>query len=561
MRARLVAALAAGALLAAGVVGAGALHGPTAPPPATAAPIALAATPPSVSNGVSTAPALRSPGRSPGTGRRPSSEGGASPPPIPPSDPVLTPPATSSPDHAADAADAADVVPIRPVGAPGDTPPPGDPELVARLQAVLADPLFAGPGSLGVTVVDQDGRAVLDVAGDAPVLPASAQKLVTAAGALAVLGPDFRFTTTVVATTAPDAAGTVAGDLVVVGDGDPTLASPDFAALDDERPETLVGDLAAALAAAGVRRVTGQVVADPGAWVDEPLPVGWIPKYLQELHGVRTQALTIDAGRGLELRDGRLLGVPEEHPEDRLAAHLHAQLAERGVAVEQGWMVQRGARAGTAGPELARLQSPPLGELLRWTVQRSDNQMADQIFRAIGAAAGDPTWNGSAAAIPPALHELGLDWTGSVLADGSGLSREDRLTPRLLAQLDRAMWRSSAATAWVPLLAVAGQTGTLRNRLRETPAAGRLRGKTGTLTDVRSLAGGVEGRTGQSLHFAIVANALDREGRQRVREESDALVEVMAEQLYDCERIPIPQPEPQPAATPLEQVVELRCAA
>ncbi len=431
---------------------------------------------------------------------------------------------------------------------------------MARLRAVVADPALAGPGTLGVTVVDGNGSQVLDLDGAVPLLPASTQKLVTAAGALAVLGIDFRFTTSVLADQALEASGTLDGDLVIVGDGDPTLASPEFAELQDERPRTLIADVADALVTAGVRRVTGQVVADPGAWADLPLPAGWIPDYLEELDGVRIQALTIDAGRRLEPSDGRIIGVPEEQPPERLAAQLHSQLARRGVIVERGFAVRRGAAEGASGPELARAQSPPLEQLLRWTVQRSDNQMADQIFRAIGARAGDPTWDGAASAIPRALAGLGLDWSGTILADGSGLSREDRLTPKLLAQLDRAMSTSTVADEWVGLQAVAARTGTLRNRLRETPAAGRLRGKTGTLDDVRSLAGGIPGPEGQRLHFAVVGNGLDRAGRTRVGDLSDALVEVMAEELYDCERIPVPQPTAA-SATPQEPLVELRCAA
>ena len=427
-------------------------------------------------------------------------------------------------------------------------------ELRARLEGlVTALPLPPG-ATIGVAVLDAGGAEVFTSRADEPLLPASTEKLAVAASALRTFGPGHRFVTRVRVTAAVGPDGTLAGDLVLVGGGDPVLASPLFAGqIEPDRPSTPLAALADQVAAAGIRRVTGRLLGDGSAYADEPLPNGWVDEYLAELEGVRTGALTVDAGRALGVRDGRVVGDPEPDPALRAAIQLSGLLAERGVVVDGGF-------ASTRTPprtvlEVGRVESPPLAELLTYVVQRSDNQMADQIFRAVGARAGAPTWEGAARATSGVLDELGVDASAAVLADGSGLSRDNRVSARLLATLDLAM--TSADPAWPPLQAVAGESGTLSRRLRGTVAEGRLRGKTGSLRDVRALAGAVEGRGGERYHLAVVGNGLDGPATAAVRDLSDALVLALAEDLYDC--VPVPLPPPVAGSPP--PAPQLECAA
>jgi serine-type D-Ala-D-Ala carboxypeptidase/endopeptidase (penicillin-binding protein 4) len=168
-------------------------------------------------------------------------------------------------------------------------------------------------------------------------------------------------------------------------------------------------------------------------------------------------------------------------------------------------------------------------------VQRSDNHLADAIFRTLGAVDGDSTWVGSAGVVSTTLAPLDLDWNGVVLADGSGLSRANRISPRFLAELQSRMWRSNLASQWHPLLAVSASSGTLRYRLRDTVAAQRVYGKTGSLRDVVALTGTVVGPAGRHLHFTVTGNGLGSTAPMRAL--TDRAVRVMAEELYGCRKV------------------------
>lgn len=479
----------------------------------------------------------------------------------PPIDPAPAPTVGSEPPPA---------VPAVPPPSPAPLKPP-DTALATRLRELLADPALAGL-PIGVSVVDEQGQPVFSSEqGSTPLLPASTQKLVTAAAALATFGPQHRFTTAAGTTAPPAPDGTVLGDLVLVGGGDPVLASPIFDdSVEPERPSTPLAVLADRVAASGIRRVSGAVVGDASSWADEPLPTGWLPRYLTGLDGVRASPLTVDAGRVLGIDGGRVVGRAADDPAAQAAAQLHGLLAERGVVVEAGWRSSR-TPVGVA-VELARVESPPLVDLTRWAVQESDNALADGLFRAVGAARGTPTWVGSAQASIAVLEPLGLDWAGAVLADGSGLSRDDRMPPSLLALLDLQMSRSSLGVEWDSVMAVTGQSGTLSRRLVDTIAAGRVRGKTGTLSDVRALSASAVGPTGERYVFAIVANALvTTDALTRVRALTDQVVLALVEDLYGCVRVEVTAPEPaasdpaapdpDPTAPPTPPAVELRCEA
>ncbi len=181
--------------------------------------------------------------------------------------------------------------------------------------------------------------------------------------------------------------------------------------------------------------------------------------------------------------------------------------------------------------------------------------MADTIFRLLGAVGADGTWGGASRAVHRALDPLGLDWTGVRLSDGSGLSRTDRLTASFLADLDEAMMSTADAPRWREVMAVAGQTGTLRGRYRGTPANGAVHGKTGALRDVRALAGSVDGpSTGDvtqpyRYHFAIVGNELTGADAGRLRRIMDLVVLALAADLRGCGDWMPPTPPAEPAAS------------
>lgn len=456
--------------------------------------------------------------------------------------------------------------PRRPVA-----PAPDRTALQRRLTELLGHPEVATGGTVGLSVTDARGRPVFRREATRPLLPASATKLVTAAAALLALGPDHRYTTAVVADAEPDGRGVVRGDLVVVGSGDPALGTPAFGTrVLPERPRTALEALADRVVASGVRVVTGGVVGDPSVFADEPRPTGWPDRYLTTFEGTPVSGLTVDAGRSIVDRgDGTLVAERTDDPAATTAAALRALLVERGVDVRGG----HASRHHDTPPPvpLAEVHSPPLAHLLRYTVQHSDNHLADAVFRTLGAAAGDPTWAGAAAAARAALLPLGLDWDDLVLADGSGLSRDDRLSAAALTDL-QAYLSAALPGEWADLQALSGRSGTLRRRWTGSVAEAKVRGKTGTLRDVRSFAGTVAGRDGDAYHVAVIVNDLDANRAAAARRLIDLVVQVLVEDANDCTRRPLPPdaptpPTPTPAPTaapdppPGAEPGELVCAA
>lgn len=401
---------------------------------------------------------------------------------------------------------------------PGIPPPP--PPAAAELPSVAASQELSDlleelqgfrqvrpRGDVALAVGDAAGNPLAATNATTPMLPASTMKLVTAAAALRVLGPDHRFVTRVRTTAAPDGDGVVDGDLVLVGGGDPVLATPLFARrVNSARPATTLRLLARRVARAGITRVTGDVVGDPSILADEPLAGGWTDRYLAGLDTSRSSGLTVDAGVRLFRRSGTLRAEAARDPAVRAARQFTDLLSDSGVTVAGTHGRRR--EAGAPGMEVARISSPPLHELLTHMLQTSDNHLADGIFRMLGATTGDPTWDGSAAAARRALDDAGIDWDGLRLADGSGLSRHNRLTADAIVRLLHTMANDPLRRPWLRMQARAGASGTMRRRLAGGPAEGRVVAKTGTLRDVRSLAGTVPGRDGRDHHFAVLANDL-----------------------------------------------------
>ncbi|MBW3561101.1 MAG: D-alanyl-D-alanine carboxypeptidase/D-alanyl-D-alanine-endopeptidase [Actinobacteria bacterium] len=431
-------------------------------------------------------------------------------------------------------------------------PPSDDDELRARLAGLLGEPRFEQVRQLGVAVYDEHGREVFAHRADDPMLPASTQKLATAAAAMRVLGPEFRYETTVRATAPINRDGVLPGDIVLVGSGDPALATPRYGAeAYPQRPRTPLEALADQLVAAGLRRLTGTVLGDPTVFDAAPLAPGWPDRYIDEREIRYVSGLTVNAGLRLFEKDGRVVSDIVDDPAGEAARELWQLLSDRGVVIERGAAETREPPA--ASIQLASVESPTLLEMLKHVIQRSDNHMAEGIFLTLGLHAGDATWPGADRAVRAALDELELDLEGAVFADGSGLSRDDRLSAAVLAALDLEMRETE--DLWSSLMAVAGESGTLRRRLRGSVAAGRLLGKTGTLDDVRSLAGTVLGNGDERFHFSVVANDLDGAARWPARELTDEIILALVEDLYGCIRHDVPvttTPAPSPSPYRLE---------
>ncbi|MEX0592981.1 MAG: D-alanyl-D-alanine carboxypeptidase [Nitriliruptoraceae bacterium] len=503
--------------------------------------------------------------------------------------------------------------------------PPAVPANRASLITDLADlveqfVVKAPEVTWGIMVTDAYGREVYSIDPDAPVLPASTLKVVTAAGALVTFGAQAGLPTHLEATAAPR-AGRLVGDLVLVGGGDPALATEQFSRwVYPIRPVTRIEDLADAVVDAGIGIVDGDIIGFAPGSHGPPLAQGWPQRYLSEFDARYAAGLTVDAGLmtvitwpdeletdsqhdandvggpalGLPPREGepsqdssaledgsRLLVEPlditVEHAVDPVA---QAAVEFLRVLTERGVEVTGTARSGLApvtSVRLATLEGTAIRDLVQFALERSDNHMADGLFRAVGMTwTGESSWTGGAHAAREVMRLLDVDPDGAIFADGSGLSRDDRLTARQLVDVDRVMTSGPLGGEWQSAMAVMGRTGTLRQRLVGTIADGRFFGKTGSLRDAMSISGTVmaapgprgptmpeqrleefddggesrvagEGvateREGERFHVAVIANDVVGADRIVARRLMDELILILAAHVEQCEvdRLP-PQP-------------------
>jgi D-alanyl-D-alanine carboxypeptidase/D-alanyl-D-alanine-endopeptidase (penicillin-binding protein 4) len=411
------------------------------------------------------------------------------------------------------------------------TAPPAPLTLPQRLEAIVAT---VADRDVAVAISDDAGHVVVEHRADQPLIPASTAKLLTAAAALVELGPDHRWLTRV-AGTQPVADGVVAGDLVVIGAGDPTLSGGRYAEAVPERPRTALEGLADRIVGAGVTRVTGRLVADAAVFPDQPFAAG--VAHVGRDSSPPSSGLMTDGSRTVWHDGGGVQSVPAGDPAHRTVELLAEALAVRGVTIDGGVHRQDGAGAAAPFP-VADIASPPLIEVLRYLVQRSDNHLADAVFRTMGARRGDGSWAGSARTVRAALERAGVDLTGITVADGSGLSRDGRLTADGLEQVHAVMVAGPFARLWYSLHAVAGTSGTLRARLLDTPAVGRVAGKTGSLSDVRALTGYVTDGSQARFRFTVVGNGLDAAGVEAVTRAQDDIALALAERAAACAGLP-----------------------
>ncbi|MEL6893958.1 MAG: D-alanyl-D-alanine carboxypeptidase, partial [Actinomycetota bacterium] len=341
---------------------------------------------------------------------------------------------------------------------------------------------------------------------DVGVIPASNIKLVVAAVALDLLGPSHRFTTDVVAPN-PPVGGVIDGDLALVGGGDPLLSSSWYPTSNLERQpvfnETSLDALADAVVAAGVTEVRGDVVGDGSRYDDEFFAPGWGP-------GVAgLEAGPYDA---LLVNDARVLGEEQRaaDPNAGAAREFARLLRDRGVTIG-------GAPVAGVAPvdaaTIASIDSVELGKVVEELLTNSDNNTAELLVKELGVEAGGAgTREAGLAVMSERLAAWGVDPTALVLADGSGLSLDNRLTCSALLDV---LQRDEASGTIGSGLAVAGQTGTLADAFVDHPVAGRLRGKTGTLNNppfnedppaVKALAGYVPIEGGGDVEYVLVLN-------------------------------------------------------
>ncbi len=359
------------------------------------------------------------------------------------------------------------------------------------------------------------GQPLLAAYADTPRNPASTMKLVTTYSALGVLGPDYRWPTEIY-TTGNVAGGTLQGDVVIKGYGNPDFRERDFR------------QLLQALRARGVRNITGNFIVDK-TYFNVPYQAP-IDKNVSAAYNAQPEALLYnERGSCYEMRNKagqiqRICPVPPRNTSD-LSANLFGDFWKIWVGEMGGHL--NGSLQVRAVPQGAQLvhthYSAPLRNIIVEINKDSNNVMARQLLLSMGAKQhGAPgTTQKGAVAVGQFLESRGLRFSNLRIENGSGLSRVERISAREMGEMLIDIYNSPFRNEMMNSMATLGVDGTVKSRLKNL--AGRGKFKTGTLRDVRALAGYITAADGQPYVVAILHN--DANIRATAKASHDDLVE------------------------------------
>ncbi len=350
--------------------------------------------------------------------------------------------------------------------------------LHSRLAGTFRVPGVVAGDSTAMVVSLPSGRVVFARNADLSLEPASNEKLSVTYAALVELGAAYRFPTALLGQ-GGRVGDTWEGRLILKGFGDPSLTSSDL--------HRLVN----ILWREGIRHVTGGIAADESAFDTKRTAPGWLPSFAGN-ESPPLSALIVDRGAV----GNRLVADPALAAARRFDRLLH----QRGITA-RGAIVHK---AGLQAVTLATIYSDPLSQILQFMDHWSDNFTAEMVLKAIGLqAVGHGTTAAGADVVRRDLRRAGVPVAGVRIADGSGLSRDDRVTARELATLLVLIWNDPTMRKVVwNSLAIAGEPGTLENRLLDNPRHRLVRGKTGT-TDISSA---LSGYVGTRFAFVTIEN-------------------------------------------------------
>jgi serine-type D-Ala-D-Ala carboxypeptidase/endopeptidase (penicillin-binding protein 4) len=457
----------------------------------------------------------------------------------------------------------------------------------------------AGKGAWGLLILDAGtGQTLYEQNADKFFVPASNMKLFTTALALAKLGPDYRFHTTLETRGTISAEGTLIGDVILVGRGDPNLSNRKFPyELKEEfdgPPEKVLSELSDALVTKGVKEIAGDVVGDDSYFPRERYPSGWEIDDMVWQYGAAISAIVVDDNTvTLTLTAGERPGDPVqavvvpatgdfvvendvvtaaadvkadltltrepganlvrvrgtlpakvaprklvlaiEEPAQHAAALLAELLAARGVKIEGKvravHLPEAAETAVTPQAVLAEHVSVPLGDAVKLVNKISQNLHAEMLLRTAARQISPWSTPEELAKFPEDFYTAaGISPGDVVQSDGSGLSRRDLVTPRAIAALLKYAQGQPWFATYYASLPVAGEDGSLEDRMKNSAAAGRIHAKTGSLEHVRARSGYAETLGGRRLIFSFLGNNLAGKNHEAV-DALDGLCEAMIQEF------------------------------
>lgn len=404
----------------------------------------------------------------------------------------------------------------------------------AQLDRNLEMPSLLGDCA-GICIIDiESGDIVFSHSPGRPFVPASVVKALTSASVLSLCDSTQRFMTTVNLRGPITGANCLVGDVIIRCIGDPTIESSHLA-----EARGLPQAVARELQKAGIDSIAGTVVVEDAAASLYTIPDGWKEHDLIRAYGAAfqpanfadntihvtvfndlsaktrplTPALTVErvAGRRAALsreRHGDAILLSGNPGAGGLKAYIANPVAwstmqaavvnairSRGIAVGDSALTGQGAETA-----LMSWQSPRFIDILRSMMFRSDNLWAEGMLASL---APDDDRAEALSIELEAFDDMDLDTSRIRVTDGSGLSRDNRLTPLFLARLLAAMARSSVGDSYLSLFPRVGKEGTVRNFMKGTPMEGRLRFKTGSLDAVQSYAGYYLDEDGRPTHAVV----------------------------------------------------------
>lgn len=461
-----------------------------------------------------------------------------------------------------------------PTPTPTATPVPPSTQTVFDLQAKIRQILFRPElrrGRVGVKIVSLDtGKTIFEQDADKYFMPASNMKSFTVAAGLEKLSPNFRFVTSVLANSLPDADGTIRGDLVIFGRGDVSISTAFY----DGDYYRGIDELANRIAQAGVKKIEGNLVGDETFFSGSAIPSGWEWDDLQWYYGAEVSALPLNdnavdlsirptapnapcsvqiqpvntlykivnrcvtTGTRRDIRvvkkiDQNILevygsmpandegfkgAITISRPAELFVEMLRQRLLQKGITVTGRNLVRNEKLAGletTAPVEIARLESVPFSVIAAKTMKPSQNLYTETILWTLGEQLGDknnPKLSSAErgiAVVKSFLRQIGIADDAVIQYDGSGLSRHNLITPAASVQLYEYMAkRSPHSIAWQNSLTIGGVDGTLARRFKGTKAEANMRGKTGTIDQVSALSGYVTTAAGERIVLSILVNGV-----------------------------------------------------
>lgn len=323
-------------------------------------------------------------------------------------------------------------------------------------------------GNSSFLVVDlANGDVLAEHNADKPLIPASIMKCVTTATLLDKMSEDDRLHTRVYVTGSIE-DGVLTGNLIVEGGGDPSLNSRHVEGASD-----ICEEIAEALEKSGVREIKGRIIEDENLWSGPAVPPSWASGDLPHSYGTGSHALNFE--------DNASGNRSVSNPAAVFNTRLCAVLGRRGIKIT-GESIREEDRE-----LLVDHESVPLDEIMRSCMMRSDNQYAEALLRQYAVASGEKG-NTSVATDREMKYwkHRKAPMNGVNIVDGSGLSRQNRMTARFMAYVLQSMADNPYYASFFPL---AGQEGTLRRFLVDTPLEGYVAMKTGSMNGIQCYAG------------------------------------------------------------------------